>query len=63
MIGTKFKAIVGNDLEWIVVSSHELFSNTWKCYPANKDFKNIKESLIQYFSSDFIKENEIYDKE
>lgn len=63
MIGTTFKAIVGNTTEWLVISSHKLFSDTWKCYPADKDLKEIKESLIQHFSTDFIKENEVYDKE
>ena len=60
MIGTTFKAIVGNSTEWVVIGSHGMFSDTWKCYPADKDLKNIKDSLIQYFTTDFIKNNEIF---
>lgn len=59
MIGTKFKAINGNDTEWVVIASHGLFTNVWKCYPATKIKSEIKHNLIQHFSTDFIKLNEI----
>jgi hypothetical protein len=63
MIGTKFKAISGTDTEWFVFKSHSLFSDTWYCYPLGRYQKDekIKENFIQCFSTDFIKQNEIYD--
>lgn len=63
MIGSKFKANVGNDYEWFVFKSHGLFSDVWGCYPVkrfDKD-KTIKDSFIQFFDTDFIKKNEIYE--
>jgi hypothetical protein len=61
MIGTTFKAHSGNVHEFTVIFSHKLFSDTWKCYPTSKlPTEEIKESLVQYFSTDFIKQNEIY---
>lgn len=62
MIGATFKAISGNITEWTVIGSHGLFTDVWKCYPANKiKDGEVKESLVQHFSTDFIKENEIID--
>ncbi len=61
MIGASFKAISGNVTEWTVIGSHGLFTDTWKCYPADKiKSGEVKESLVQYFSTDFIKESEIF---
>jgi len=60
MIGCTFKAISGNITEWVVIESHGLFTDAWKCYPADKvKSGEIKTSLIQYFTTDFIKENEL----
>lgn len=60
MIGSTFKATSGNIKEWVVIQSHGMFTDVWKCYPADKiKAGEVKESLIQCFSSDFIKENEI----
>jgi hypothetical protein len=63
MIGTKFKAQSGTDYEWFVFKSHGLFSDTWYCYPIARYQKDqmIKDNFIQCFSTDFIKQNEIYD--
>jgi len=60
MIGTSFKAISGNITEWTVIGSHGMFTDTWRCYPADK-IKNgeANESLVQCFSTDFIKKNEL----
>lgn len=63
MLGTKFKAHVGTDHEWFVFKSHGMFSDTWYCYPLQRYQKEekIKENFVQCFSTDFIKQNEIYD--
>lgn len=62
MIGSTFEAISGGTTEWVVIGSHGMFTDTWKCYPVDKvKSGEIKESLIQYFSTDFIKEKEIFD--
>lgn len=62
MIGTSFKAQSGNAKEWVVIGSHGLFGDTWKCYPADRVVKKeqVKDSFVQYFSTDFIKEHEIF---
>ncbi|NBU81798.1 MAG: hypothetical protein EBS55_09145 [Flavobacteriaceae bacterium] len=64
MIGTEFRAISGIDDRWFVFKSHGIFSNVWACYPVEKFMKNgqIKESFVQHFSTDFIKQNEIINK-
>jgi len=60
MIGTSFKATSGNITEWTVIESHGMFTDSWKCYPADKvKSGEVKESLVQYFSTDFIKKNEL----
>ena len=63
MIGSKFIAHSGNISNWVVIGSHGLFSGVWKCYPVDKlgNGKQVKESLIQCFDTDFIKSNEIFD--
>lgn len=60
MIGATFKAISGNVKEWTVIGSHGLFTDVWKCYPADKvKSGEVKDSIVQHFSTDFIKQNEI----
>jgi hypothetical protein len=62
MIGTSFRAQSGNIKEWIVIGSHGMFTDAWKCYPADKVAKgeDVKENIVQYFTTDFIKDNEIF---
>jgi|LakMenEpi03Aug12_release.lakeMendotaPanAssembly.Ray.scaffolds.fasta_scaffold5792824_2 hypothetical protein len=61
MIGINFIAHSGTDHEWFVIKPHEMFSDTWYCYPIKKydKDKELKETLIQCFSTDFINKNKI----
>lgn len=63
MVGTKFKCPSGNISEWIVLSPHHMFPDTWKCYALDKYVPDVplKESFIQHFSTDFINERK-YDE-
>ena len=63
MLGSKFVAQVGNIRHWMVIGSHVLFSGVWKCYPFDKlvSGEQVKESLVQFFDTDFIKNNEIFE--
>ena len=65
MIGSKFKADSGVDHEWFVFKSHGLFSDVWYCYPTKRYEKDkvMKDSFIQCFDTQFIKQNEIHEKE
>lgn len=61
MLNVKFIAHSGADHEWFVFKSHDLFSDTWYCYPVKRYQKEpvIKESFVQCFSTDFINKNKI----
>jgi hypothetical protein len=59
MVGIKFKAQSGNIFEWIVISEHSMFSDTWECYALNKYVPGeaLREPFMQHFSTDFINKN------
>ena len=52
MIGTKFTT-PNSKKDYVVIGEHHMFKNSYQCYPAEKA-PPYKESLIEYFSIDFI---------